>query len=347
MRASIHATFAAVIALALVACVPKVDIDPSLVASERVLAVRAEPAEAAPGATITLTALVAAPDGPVADAPLDWAACTARLPLAEPGPVANACVAGAPDAVDVLPMGPVTTLTLDADACRLFGPDPPPAMQGQPNGRPVDPDSTGGYAQPLRVALPDGSVALALVRLSCGVSGATQAQAAELRQRYHANTHPSLSALVATHEDGGFQDVVDGVPLHVAPGEHLSLTAGWPDCPIEDTCGDGVCGADEDRTACAMDCARPVGCEGAERFARFDASARAVVVQRESIRVSWATTLGRFDEPRTGRAGTDPSTSTTNTWTAPSTGSGWIWLVTRDDRGGVSWRATAIVVDAP
>ena len=62
-------------------------------------------------------------------------------------------------------------------------------------------------------------VALALVRLSCGVSGATQAQAAELRQRYHVNTHPALGMFNVTNrytfgaifqrEMGAGGDVVD------------------------------------------------------------------------------------------------------------------------------------------
>lgn len=333
------------LALALSACVPKIDVDPSVVRQERVLAVRSDPAEAAPGATVVLTALAGDPSGPIGAPSLDWAACTARLPLAEPGPVARACTSGELDAIAPLGEGASVSLTLDTDACRLFGPDPPPAVQGQPSGRAVDPDSTGGYAQPVRVALADGSVALAFVRLSCGVSGANQEQAAELRRRHHANAHPRLETLVAVHADGTFQDVVDGVPLHVLAGESITMQATWPSCPEEDVCGDGICGADEDRPSCAMDCTVPIACEGAERFARFDAGARAIVVQRESVRVSWATTLGRFLEPRTGRAADDLATSTENTWIAPSEGSGWIWLVVRDDRGGVSWRALSVIVD--
>lgn len=338
----------ATLALA-IACVPRLDEDPSVVRRERVLAVRVDPPEAAPGASVVLTALDVDPAGPADGSGLDWAACTARLPLAEPGPVARACVRGDADAIAPLTSaGTSATLTLSADACRLYGPDPPPATAGQPSGRPVDPDATGGYAQPIRIALADGSIALASVRLTCGVAGATRAQAAELRRRYHPNTHPTLSAVSAVFEDGSFQDVVDGVPLQVQAGARVVLHAGWPTCPTSDACGDGVCGADEDRTSCAGDCVTPTGCAGAERFARFDPEAGAVVAQRESIVISWSTTIGHFLAPRTGRAGTDTATEAEGTFVAPAEpGSGWIWLVIRDDRGGVSSQATRIVVAAP
>jgi hypothetical protein len=338
-------TWLALSTLLLAGCVPDVDIDPSHVDAPRLVAVRADPAEAPPGARVTLTALYVSSDGELAEAELDWAACLARLPLAEPGPIARACIAGDPDALAPLGIGTSSPLTLSTDACRLFGPDPPPSTPGQPNGRPVDPDSTGGYAQPLRIALPDGSLALASVRLSCGVAGATQDQSAEMRRRSHANQTPVITTLLAGHEDGSAQELFDGVPLRVAPGETIVLSARWPECPLADTCGDAVCGADEDRTACADDCATPVGCEGAERYVRFDTGAHTIVVARESLRVSWLATFGDFAEPRTGRASDDLATATDDVWTAPDAGHGWIWAVLRDDRGGTSWRSVEVVVD--
>jgi hypothetical protein len=235
--------------------------------------------------------------------------------------VARACIAGEPEAIDVSTRGPSATLTLSNDVCRLFGPDPPPAMAGQPSGRPVDPDSTGGYVQPVRVALADGSIALAFVRLHCGVAGATRDQAAELRRRYHANSHPRIETLTIVHEDGSFQDAAPGVPLHVAPNEHVTLRASWPDCPDEGTC------------------------DGAEQYARFDREA-GVVLARESLRVSWLGTLGRFREPRTGRAAAELATFTENDWTAPDAPTtGTIFVVLRDDREGVSWITLPVVVD--
>ncbi|MFO0684755.1 MAG: hypothetical protein U0234_22045 [Sandaracinus sp.] len=332
--------------LALVACVPRFDADPSRVDEERILAVRAEPSEVLPGGTVTLTVLDADGRGTIPDASLSFGECIARLPLSEPGPVARACLDAADGAIGATATGATATLTLSADACRLFGPDPPPAQPGEPSGRPVDPDPTGGYVQPVRIALEDGRVTFAFVRLACGVSGATRDQAAEVRRRYRASAHPVLDTLVAVHEDGSFQDVAAGVAVHVAPSEALTLRAGWPLCPEVDACGDGICGPDEERSSCREDCATPIGCRGAERYVRFDRGAGAVVVQRESIRVSWLATAGRYDELRTGRAADDATPSTENVWHAPDTpGTATLWLVLRDDREGVSWAEVPIVID--
>jgi hypothetical protein len=309
------------LALLLVGCVPHFTEDPSLVIDERVLAVRADPAEAAPGDTVTLHALDADSSGVVAAPELSWAACLARLALSEPGPVARACVDGDPAALDGVSHGPSASLTISNDACRLFGSDPPPAAEGEPSGRPVDPDATGGYVQPVRVALGDGSITLAFVRLHCGVAGATREQSAELRRRYRPNTHPSLAAITIVHGDGSFQDAAPGVAVHVSLGETITVHATWPECPDESAC------------------------EGAEQYARFDRG-DGVVLARESLRISWSATLGHFAEPRTGRAPDDLATFTDGTWTAPDAPTtGTVFVVLRDDREGASWVTIPIVVD--
>jgi hypothetical protein len=85
-------------------------------------------------------------------------------PLSENGPVHPACV------TDQLPsMGPPeTTVTapIPADARRLFGPESPPRSGSEPPVRPRDPDSTGGYYQPVRAVLGQ-SVVIGLVRIIC------------------------------------------------------------------------------------------------------------------------------------------------------------------------------------
>lgn len=62
---------------------------------------------------------------------------------------------------------------------------------------------------------------------------------------------------------------------------------------------------------------------------------RALTTAREPLRVSWYGTAGRFDEPRTGRAGG-------NAWTVP--GAVTLWVVLRDDRSGAAWRTLAVTV---
>jgi hypothetical protein len=321
-----------------VGCVPELDVDLARVDAPRVLAVSAEPAEVAPGGKVTLTALYADGSGELAEAPLEWSLCTARRPLAELGPVSRACLEGG-DAARPLGTGTTVTAALPADVCRLFGPEPPPASAGQPSGRPVDPDVTGGYYQPIRLA-DAGAGALLQLRIACGLAGATQQQAAEFRRRYQANVAP---AIVALSRDG--VALADDAPLVVDAGEEVALRVRWATCPEVSKCGDGVCSLDEDLDGCPGDCGGGAGCRGAETYLRFDPAALALVTRREAIRVAWFATAGRFELASTGRAADDLAVTSHNTWTAPDEpGAATIWVVLRDDRGGASWRAVAVEV---
>jgi len=63
------------------------------------------------------------------------------------------------------------------------------------------------------------------------------------------------------------------------------------------------------------------------------------------MRVSWFATDGSFDQDRTGRDETDMTTATDNDWVAPTTpGVVHLWLVLRDSRGGIDWRALDLTV---
>jgi hypothetical protein len=308
------------------------------------LAVAASPAEAEPGAEVELTALWVDADGPRIDDALAWSLCTARRALAETGPVATACLDGADGATDAIDVAPSVTATLPDEACRLFGPDPPPAEPGEPQGRPVEPDRTGGYYQPVVVDA-DGEQAVLGVRLDCGVAGATQAQAAELRRRHRANVPPRVESLAQGRGDDA-RAIEDGAVLRVSAGETIDLRVRWSDCAQTPTCGDGACTLDEDADTCAEECTEGAGCGGAEWYARFDPIALEPVDTREAIGVAWYATGGEFDAARTGRAADDPARSSDNAWTAPS-GAGRVtmWIVLRDDRGGASWRTVEIDVE--
>ena len=62
------------------------------------------------------------------------------------------------------------------------------------------------------------------------------------------------------------------------------------------------------------------------------------------MHVSWFATGGSFDLDRTGRDGSDVTTTSDNGWTAPSSGTAvHLWIVLRDDRGGVGWAGYALV----
>ena len=62
-------------------CVPSLGPGDSLITSTRILAVRADPAEAAPGTSVTFTAFVASPGGTVTGADIGWSFCSASKPL--------------------------------------------------------------------------------------------------------------------------------------------------------------------------------------------------------------------------------------------------------------------------
>ena len=104
--------------------------------------------------------------------------------------------------------------------------------------------------------------------------------------------------------------------------------------------------ARRDEQSCPADCATPKGCTGAERFVAFDIVSQSLVVQRESIAVAWYTTTGAsVDDDRTGRNSTDLTTTSDNGWQAPATpGVAHLWVVLRDNRGGVGWAEYAFDV---
>jgi hypothetical protein len=313
----------------LCACVPDVDVDLALVEAPRLLAVSATPAEAAPGDTVQWTALVGAPEGTLEDPDIDWRLCATPRPLAELGPVARACVDEAAAGAS-LGRGGTVTGALPMDACRRFGPETPPAMPGTAPGRPADPDGTGGYHQPVIARAPDTASPVTLfgTRLSCGIAGATQRQAAEFQRRHVPNAAPIVASL---ERIGGSAIAIDDAVLEVEPGEEVILRVGWPACPDEPTCTE--------------DCEMEPGCAGAEPYLFFDPIALELRSRREGIGVAWYGTAGHFEHASTGRAEDDPATSSDNTWTAPDQAQDVsLWIVLRDDRGGVGWASATVHV---
>jgi hypothetical protein len=329
------------VAALVAACQPNLDDTVSIVSAPRVLAVQSIPAEAPPMTTVHYTALVAA-GGPDGGAPrLQWDYCNARNPLSNLGPVNTVCVHPGNASLATFGAGPTASSSIPDLACGNFGPNAPPAMDGGMAGQPVNPDSTGGYYQPVSVFLQQPSAesatdTLYFMRLSCGFAGANEASQGTLAARYHLNDNPAVASLSA----GGTALVNDdaGGKNPVSHGAKLSLEVAWPACPLVDTCGDGVCGADESAMSCPKDCMSPKGCAGAERYVNFDLDSQTVVDQREGIHVSWYASSGSFDQDRTGNGGTDHKTTSDNAWTAPAqAGLVHLWVVLRDDRGGIGW----------
>jgi len=143
-------------------CKPDLEAPLSIISSARVIAVKAEPPEASPATAVTYRALVVSGAGEIASPALQWSHCLSPKPLTENNVVSTACLTASGQPFGD-PSG-TATAPIPTEACRLFGPDVPPAIAGEPPFRPRDPDITGGYYQPVRVEL-EGQVSFAMERL--------------------------------------------------------------------------------------------------------------------------------------------------------------------------------------
>jgi hypothetical protein len=344
-------------AAASAACKPNILGRASVVDGDRVLAVQSSVlAEAKPGQEVKYRALYVGPNGAPDPGKLEWSFCGTPKPLAVTGPIAPACLAPSGRALLPITRGATADAMIPEDACRKFGPFPPDPEKGQPPGRPADPDTTGGYYQPVRVLVPtDGEpdYAVGVTRLDCGLAGATLEQSAEYTKRYRPNENPALDSLVLTHASGkgitldpATTDAI-AAGITVAPGETVTLRAAWRKCPTSPECGDGVCSAGESETDCPDECTEPrKGCTGAEPYIALDPIAHALANRREAMRVSWFTTDGEYSHERTGRPESDSGVFSDNEWTAPpAAGKVSLWVVLRDDRGGVGFTGYLIDVE--
>lgn len=190
--------------LACAGCQDALDQRLALVDAPRVLAVISEPAEAHPGDTVTVSALVASPDGPIT-APPAWALCTAPKPPTEDNAVADGCLGD--DQVIALGTSVTATAQVPMDACILFGPDVPPG-----GFRPRDPDPTGGFYQPVRADAGAAGLAFGFTRITCKLGSAPGDVAHAYQTRYVANDNPVLAPLALDH---------------VAADADVTLTASW------------------------------------------------------------------------------------------------------------------------
>jgi hypothetical protein len=347
-----------------VACQPEFTERSSAVTALRILGVKADPAETKPSVLakdVAYSALVADANGTVNMLDIDWAYCILPTPVSELNDVSPLCLRpDGPQIVHFAMKGINTSAaipydqTLGQNACNQFGPDIPAAPDGGEPGRPADPDSTGGFYQPIRLLYVNAKGAydftLAQNRIRCNLPGATAEVASDYDARYRLNQNPEIDSVVATVNGGAnvklkTEDMGDS-GLVVPAGTAVSLTASYASCPTVPVCGNGICEAKEDKSNCEMDCMTAKGCTGAEPYAYFDLSTRMLVDRREAIRVSWFTNRGSFRDDRTGNTEDQAAATTTeNAWTAPKeAGPAMVWAVIRDSRGGLSWRSYKITV---
>lgn len=169
-----------------IGCVPELGAPASLIQGPRVLAVRSEPAEAAPREGVQLRVYPADTMGPIEGAEVEWAFCTAPKPPVENNVISDRCLTDS--FTEILGRGLSVMAQVPDEACMLFGPQLPP-QDGTQSPRPRDADATGGYYQPVRARVL-GITAIGLVRIRCGLANATPQAAAEYRARYVSNRNP-------------------------------------------------------------------------------------------------------------------------------------------------------------
>lgn len=301
--------------LSLAACKPSVGRAPSLITEPEVLAVRAQPAEADPGAPVTYDLLVVTPEGTVAAPNAFWNVCTTPKPPAEGNSVAATCVTAPAGEIQ----GANFAAPVPTDACTLFGPIAPAPKAGQPPFRPRDPDGTGGYYLPVRAMLGNlgdrALTAFAMERITCKLSNASANVIQDYNTRYHANNNPKLAGLAVVTAAGTQVNFADG-PVAVQAGAVITLLATFTP-------------------------------ESAESYVVFDADNDRLVDRRESMRLGWFASDGEFDHDRTGHTEDDLATTSDNQWTAPLVTAATpvhLWLVLRDSRGGVDFASYELTV---
>jgi hypothetical protein len=334
----------------LAGCIPEFDDDGTRIEARRVIAIQASPAEVdlrlvtASGET-NLEAIVADGLDRAADA-VAWTLCIDRKPLSELGPVSKRCLESpspGPDIAIELGRGATVPATLPELACQLFGPERPDPEPGEPAGRPVDPDPTGGFYQPVLAWL-DDEVVVGGVRITCGLFNVAPTVSTDFTSRYQLNENPAIERLELVASDGSITALEEGVVSSVRAGESYTVRAVFPSCPTEPDCGDGICSSGEttsdafpELSFCPEDCETPRGCGGAETYVVYDPETARVETRRESPIVSWFATGGSFSSERTGDTGAlEESRVSSNGWKAPDPGPARIWAVLRDDRGGVA-----------
>lgn len=295
-------------------CKPDLGAPESLVTGPRILGLRGTPAEAAPGGMVTYELFAVDVTGTVAAPDVGWAQCLEPAPPALSNDVSDACLTIPDDS------GPAPSFSaaVPANTCSIFGPQTPPVMKGQPPTRPADPDSTGGYYQPVRAVWQStGLVAFGLERVTCRLANVPATVAGQYASDYKANQNPVLADLVVGTNAGATVLYAPGGAAAtgtVAAGEKVLVQADFSD-------------------------------DSAETFLVWDVVSSKLAQQRESLRVSWFATAGAFEHDVTGRTSDDPTTYTQNSWTAPTTpGPVMFWAVLRDNRGGIDFAAAQLDV---
>jgi hypothetical protein len=201
--------------------------------------------------------------------------------------------------------GTVVTLATPADACRRFGPLGVPTPAGAAPAQPAPPDATGGFFAPLRLGWQD-RVSMVRERLTCDPTGVSLDLAQAYRAARTPNRNPQLLPLVAMVADQP-ADLGALPPLAV-----VDLVAAWSP-------------------------------ESVESYVTVDGERAILDWHSEKLWVAWFVTGGALGSDVSQAA--LPETTASNRLTAPgSPGTYYLWTVLHDDRGGIDFAQTEVVV---
>jgi hypothetical protein len=299
-------------------CGPSFD-PASLVAGLRVLAVKAEPPELAPGETATLTPLIVDTRGLDAGTPrVSWSLCL-QAPL--PGSaVSNDCLStdlGASDIVTQLGEGPTMQVTM---------PNVTQAQLGVP-------DSTGGVYLPVIMRVTDGVESVATVyRLRYTAKIATPFFTGPLQPPNH---NPKIEDILVSYGNDGGVAHLDEIKINakdrIAMRASMSADSAevYPRIEGEIKLPDGG-----------------ISLDGGIKFfdGGIDIGPIHLVEVTETLRVSWFTNIGRFVPDVTGEAGKLDAELRLDKYLVAPPADIDLYIVVRDDRGGTDFTTRKLLL---
>jgi hypothetical protein len=269
------------------ACVASERGSDSTVDHARIIAVIATPPESVPSASVHYRAVIAAPDGTPAPT-LSWSYCRTPRSAGDNTAASPACATTEERALMS------TQLAIDApvpsDACTIFGSETP---SGHTSARA---DATGGYYQPLRVALAGGEAAVVRQRIACALPNAPLSAARDYAQHYVPNTAPSIQGMRVL-ADGGELDL-GRLPQREVLTIELALSV-----------------------------------DARQKYLFYDPQTGGLTIKEEQLSATWFTTDGVFDDAITQVSET---TARNQLRRAGMGAVAELWIVVRDDRGGTA-----------
>jgi hypothetical protein len=292
----------------------------------RVLAVRAEPPELAPGATTTLDALVFAPDGDAVTSAWSWCPITLGAAKGYECALSEQQLADAIDAVAPGAGALVPSYDLGQGAEATFANAVPPAALAAL----CDAIATG--SAPAFVDLPTCTDRFVVtIRLEVAAAGETVTAIKQLPLLFDAsaeeNLNPALGGVFAAPAADGVDPLVDGTALSFGREPTMLRAGAKYDLGLE--IADAA--AQSFTPAATVDSPSPDP-------------------RRETLFLTWFVTGGKTDSQRTGfiDGDADMSDLAHNGWRTPSLaasgGAAELYLVLQDERGGVAWTARQIAL---